>query len=89
MLTQAHYAHLATQATEEPDVRTACQSANPTLHYDELFAPTTAGACGLATMNTSVWQRKRRRSRTFEQLVRVPIETVHHDNWNATRTGDE
>jgi hypothetical protein len=32
-------------------VRTACQRANSIRHYDELFAPTTAGACGRATMN--------------------------------------
>src|SRR4249919_1203335 len=49
-----------------------------TLHDDELFAPTTAGACGQATLTTPSLERKRRRSRMGEQLVRVPNQPLCH-----------
>jgi hypothetical protein len=54
-------------------VRTAGQSAINYVHYDELFAPTTARGCGPSNDERIYLQRKRRRSRMCEQLVRVPI----------------
>src|SRR4029434_241394 len=66
---------LATQATKESDVRTACQSANPRLCTMTSWSLRRLEQLAhLATMNASAWQRKRRRSRTCEQLVRVPIQ---------------
>ena len=52
----------------------SCQSANPTRHYDELVAPTTAGACEVSNDEHPLCNAGDEGVGTREQLVRVPIQ---------------